>query len=72
MTTSVQQSMPQNNQDNNQTKTWTADVENDPETGDQVLIFPPECLEEIGWKEGDDIEFSLREDGSILLEKIIK
>ena len=64
--------MPQDKPENDQIKSWTVDLEEDPETGDQILTFPPEFLSATGWKEGDDIEFFLQEDGSILLEKIIK
>jgi len=28
---------------------WTLTVEQDPENGDCILIFPPEILEQAGW-----------------------
>lgn len=49
--------------------TWTAKVEDDPDTGDAILTFPPELLEETGWKEGDILEWTDRGDGSWLLTK---
>jgi hypothetical protein len=32
---------------------WTLTVEEDPDTGDAILTFPPELLEQAEWKEGD-------------------
>ena len=49
--------------------TWTLTVEEDPENGDCILTFPPDLLEQAGWKEGDILEWKDRGDGSWLLEK---
>ena len=49
--------------------TWTLTVEEDPETGDSILQFPPDLLEQAGWKEGDTLEWTDRGDGSWSLEK---
>lgn len=49
--------------------TWTLTVEEDLETGDAILQFPPELLEQAGWKEGDTLEWTDRGDGSWSLEK---
>jgi hypothetical protein len=48
---------------------WTLTVEEDPETGDAILQFPPDLLEQAGWKEGDILEWQDRGDGSWSLEK---
>jgi hypothetical protein len=48
---------------------WTLTVEEDPETGDAILQFPPDLLEQAGWKEGDTLEWTDRGDGSWSLEK---
>ena len=48
---------------------WTLTVEEDPETGDAILQFPPDLLEATGWKEGDTLEWTDRGDGSWSLEK---
>jgi hypothetical protein len=48
---------------------WTLTVEEDPETGEAILQFPPEMLEQVGWKEGDTLEWRDRGDGSWSLEK---
>ncbi len=50
-------------------KTWTLNIEEDPETGDGILTFPPDLLEEAGWKEGDTLEWIDRGDGSWQLQK---
>jgi hypothetical protein len=37
-------------------------------SGDGILTFPPEFIEETGWKEGDTIKMTPTEDGSLILE----
>jgi hypothetical protein len=55
---------------NNTTKTsWTLTVEEDPETGDGILTFPEDLLEQTGWREGDTLIWKDRGDGSWSLEK---
>lgn len=49
---------------------WTLNVEEDPETGDCILTFPPDLLETAGWKEGDELRWSDNGDGSWSLSKI--
>ena len=49
---------------------WTLHVEEDSETGDYMLTFPPELLEQAGWKEGDTIDWVDQKDGSWLLKKV--
>jgi hypothetical protein len=34
---------------------WTITLEEDPETGELILPFPPDFLEQVGWKEGDTL-----------------
>lgn len=52
-------------------KRWTITVEEDPETGDLILPFPKDFLEETGWSEGDTLTWTDRGDGSWSLEKKI-
>ena len=47
--------------------TWTITLEEDGE--DLILPFPPDLLEETGWKEGDTLVWTVRDDGSIILSK---
>lgn len=49
---------------------WTLTVEEDPETGDGILTFPPDLLAAAGWQEGDRIHWKDNQDGSWSLEKI--
>jgi len=48
---------------------WTLEVEEDPETGEAVIKFPPDFLEMAGWTEGDTINWQDNGDGSWTLEK---
>ena len=47
---------------NNTMRKYTITLEEDPETGDTILPFPPEVLEELGWKEGDTLLWNVVED----------
>jgi len=54
-------------------KSWTVTLEEDPESGDLVLPFTEEILKELGWKEGDVLEWVDNKDGSwSLVKKKIK
>lgn len=48
---------------------WTFTVQEDPETGDLILPFSDEILAEVGWKEGDVIEWIDNKDGSWTMRK---
>ena len=48
---------------------WVLEVQEDPETGDCILEFPPELLETAGWKEGDTLIWTDQGDGSWSLSK---
>lgn len=56
-------------QDNVKRTSWTLTVEEDPETGDGILTFPEDLLEQVGWREGDTIEWIDCKDGSWQLKK---
>jgi hypothetical protein len=45
-------------------------TQEDPETGDMLIPLPPHLLKELGWKEGDDIDFTIDDKGRIVLKKI--
>lgn len=45
-------------------------TQEDPDSGDVLLPIPPQLLAELGWKEGDDVDFSIDEKGRIILKKI--
>lgn len=46
-------------------------TQEDPETGDLILPIPQPILDQLGWKEGDDVEFSV-DDGKIYIFKANK
>jgi bifunctional DNA-binding transcriptional regulator/antitoxin component of YhaV-PrlF toxin-antitoxin module len=46
-------------------KTWLCEVDDD-----GILTFPDELLGLQGWKEGDDINFDILPDGTLILTKV--
>ena len=50
-------------------KTWTVTLEEDAETGDVILPFTNEMLQEVGWQEGDVLEWIDNKNGSWSLVK---
>lgn len=54
---------------NNISKSWTVTLEEDAETGELILPFNDEMLQELGWKEGDVLEWIDNKDGSWSLVK---
>lgn len=53
----------------NTSKHWILTVNEDPDTGDGILIFPPEFLSEAGWEEGDTLHWIDNKNGSWSLIK---
>lgn len=49
---------------------WTITVEEDPENGDAILPLPQEMLDQVGWVEGDTLEWSDNKDGSWSIQKV--
>jgi hypothetical protein len=41
----------------------------DPETGDLMLPIPQKLLDELGWREGDAVEFAIGEHGKFILKR---
>ena len=41
---------------------WIVELEEDPETGDLVMPFPPALIEALGWKIGDTLTWEPGED----------
>jgi bifunctional DNA-binding transcriptional regulator/antitoxin component of YhaV-PrlF toxin-antitoxin module len=46
-------------------RTWLCDIDDD-----GVLTFPDELMELQNWKEGDDINFDILPDGTLILTKV--
>jgi formylmethanofuran dehydrogenase subunit D len=51
---------------------WTVHLEEDPDTGDLLLPFPPDMLEQLGWSEGDTLTWTVNPGGGIVLSKKAK
>ena len=50
-----------------------ANIEEDPETGDLMLVFPEDFLEqldELGWQIGDTVEWYDNQDGTWSIKKV--
>lgn len=47
-------------------------TQEDPKTGDLMIPMPPELLRKMGWKEGDELDFSLDENGKVIVKKLFK
>ena len=44
-------------------------TQEDPETGDMLIPLPPQLLKDLGWKEGDEIDFSIDDNGRMIVKK---
>ncbi len=44
-------------------------TQEDPESGDVILPIPQPVLDELGWKEGTEIEIDIDNSGAIILKK---
>lgn len=44
------------------TDKWTVHTKEDPETGDTILPFPDDMMEQLGWLEGDILDFDIKDD----------
>lgn len=50
----------------------TLEIQEDPVTGEQYIELPQRLLEQLGWKEGDDLEWIELENGSWSVKKVEK
>ena len=49
-------------------KSWTLEIQED-QFGEKFIEFPPEAIADLGWKEGDTVEWKDNGDGSWTLVK---
>lgn len=47
-------------------------TQEDEVTGDLLLPIPPQLLAQLGWSEGDEIEFAIDEQGKYILKRSSK
>jgi len=55
---------------NNEKSRYEVIMQEDPETGDTLIPLPDELLKQLGWKEGDDIQFDVDDKGRIIIRKV--
>ena len=48
---------------------WTVHLEEDPETGELIMPFPPDLLAQVGWDFGDTLLWEDMHNGSWSLRK---
>ena len=58
-----------NQRENDMNSSWVVEVQEDPQTGDAVLEFPPDLMAQTGWREGDTLSWKDNLDGSFTLAK---
>tara|TARA_Y100000310_G_C20401285_1_gene677506 strand:- start:205 stop:528 length:324 start_codon:yes stop_codon:yes gene_type:complete len=49
---------------------YTVEIQSLCDGDDSFVEIPPEVLEGLGWKEGDDVKFEVKEDGSVMIKRI--
>ena len=47
-------------------------VQEDPDSDDLLLPIPQTLLDQMGWKEGDEVEFGITENGDWFIKKAYK
>ena len=50
----------------------TLEIQEDPATGELFVVFPESLLMQLGWQEGDDLQWIERPDGSWTIQKVVK
>ena len=51
---------------------YQGEIVEDPDTGEQVLTFPDDLMEHLGWKEGDELDFQTNKYGDIVIKNLTK
>lgn len=44
-------------------------LQEDPDTGDLILPIPPELMSQMGWREGDNLDFNQDDRGHWVISK---
>lgn len=47
-------------------------TQEDPDSGDLLVPIPQQLLDELGWEEGDEVEFEIDEKGTVYVKKANK
>ena len=56
---------------NNDTR-YEVITQEDPESGDLLLPIPQPLLDQMGWKEGDELLFDIDDTGAVIIRKAPK
>jgi hypothetical protein len=56
---------------NNDTR-YEVITQEDPESGDLLLPLPQPLLDQMGWKEGDELLFDIDDTGAVIIRKAPK
>jgi len=51
---------------------YQGEIVEDPDTGEQILTFPDDLMEHLGWKEGDELDFQQDKQGNITIKNLTK
>jgi hypothetical protein len=55
----------------NKTQTWEVTVEEDPADSESVILpFPEDMLAQLGWVDGDTLNWAVQDDGTVILTKV--
>lgn len=50
--------------------TYEVITQEDTETGDLIIPLPPPLLKALDWKEGDNVQFDIDDQGRIIVRKV--
>ena len=51
---------------------YQGEIVEDPDTGEQVLTFPDDLMEHLGWREGDVLDFQTNKYGDVVIANLSK
>ena len=51
-------------------ETYSVSVQEDPKSKDLFFELPPELMESLGWKTGDDLKWDETKEGGFILKKV--
>jgi hypothetical protein len=53
----------------NATNNWIVEIEEDPDTGELMLPFPPDLLNQMGWTEGTELWWDVQDNGQVMIRE---
>lgn len=46
---------------------WSVTLEQDPETGELILPFPEDLINQMGWSEGTTLHWDVKDDNTVFI-----